>query len=469
MTAPPQQTDWLRLDLMLPVDVKLPKQTGRPAKVVLTWHDTPDGTLAARGQTLIETRSARAPVWRLHARNPGAAMVWLSGAQDQVLAEAAGRDELDVPDSVAPLVELHANRRKLRLTQPDVTAVLLDGTLRHGDTEQPVQRLRLSGPATEVEAAALALGAVVPVNTLSDQALALVRPGPKPAGPPVLAASMTVGAAFAHIVAHLTAVIVALAPAACEGAESEPVHQMRVAIRRLRSAISLFGDSVACPAVADAKAATRELAQALAPARAWDVFLAETLTALAAALPEDPALADLRAAAFACREAAYADLRAVIAAPGFSALTIRLACLAGSQPWPGTTTELADFAADALKRRGKKLRAAGRHIARLDIARLHALRLKAKRLRYAAEFFAPLYSDHATRRMLRALADLQEALGHLNDDAAANALLADLPRPLGQGYAGGLLRGFVAGSHANGRTAITDAWKRLRNRRPPWN
>lgn len=469
MNDPPQQTDWLRLDLLLPLNVKLPKQTGRPAKVALTWHDTPDGILAERGQALIETRSSRASVWRLHARNPGAAMIWLSGTRDKVLAEAASRDALDVPDGVAPVVELQAHRRKLRLAQSDVIAALLDGSLRCGDVEQPIRRLRLTGPATEVEAAAIALGAALPTNTLSDQALALVRPGPMSSAPPVLHPGMTVGAAFAHIVAHQTAIIVALAPAACEGAETEPVHQMRVAIRRLRSAISLFGDNVACPAVADAKAATRDLARALAPARAWDVFLAETWTALASALPGDTAIADLRTAASACRDAAYADLRAVIAAPGFTALTLRLACLTAGQPWAGTTTELADFATDALKRRSKKLRAAGRHIAQLDIARLHALRLKAKRLRYAGEFFAPLYPDRAARGTLRALAALQEALGHLNDDAAADALLADLPPALGQGYAGGLLRGFVAGSHANGRTAVRDVWKRLRKRRPPWN
>jgi len=469
MTTPPRQADWLRLDLVLPASAPRPITRGRPARVALTWHDTDDRALARRGQALVEVRRRRDTVWQLLAlRTDGSTLPYALGMQDAIIIESARFEDLAVTEVVGPVAQLEAAIRTVGVPCADVTAQVLEGYFRFGATTQPVRRLLLSGPAGAVEQAAIMLGAAVPPQTLSGAALALVWPTFRPVGAPILHAGMTLDAAFVHIVEHLAAIIVDLVPAVCAGETAEPVHQMRVAIRRLRSAMSLFGNLVACPPVSEAKTAMRDLAQALAPARAWDVFLDETWAAIAEALPSDPAVVALQAAASDRRQVAYADLRAILVAPTFAALTVRLACLAAVRPWAAMTDELSDFAARALKRRAKRLRATGRHIGTLEIAALHALRLKTKRLRYAAEFFTPLYPGHAARRSLRALADLQDELGHLNDAATAEALLAELPTDLATGYAGGLVRGFVAGSHANGRTQIEAAWRRLRKQKAPW-
>eukprot|EP01035_Chromulina_nebulosa_P055109 gene55109-75519_t len=108
---------------------------------------------------------------------------------------------------------------------------------------------------------------------------------------------------------------------------------------------------------------------------------------------------------------------------------------------------------------------AGDDIGDLPTPALHALRLRGKRMRYACEFFAPLFPDHGARRWTRRLADLQDALGHLNDAAVAGALMGALG-DAGQGHAGGLVRGYVAAGNAGLRAPIAHAWRRLRRLDP---
>src|SRR6202000_3327884 len=99
---------------------------------------------------------------------------------------------------------------------------------------------------------------------------------PRLVGAPQLAASLSVTAGFAHVVGHLADVILALAPVAAAGHnDPEPVHQMRVAVRRLRSAIAMFRPAVGCASVALVDGGLKVLGARLGPARDWDVFVAQ--------------------------------------------------------------------------------------------------------------------------------------------------------------------------------------------------
>ena len=147
-------------------------------------------------------------------------------------------------------------------------------------------------------------------------------------------------AAFAHVVGHLTDVILYLAPLAADGRDGpEPVHQMRVAVRRLRSAIKVFRHAVRCPAVDAADADLKALAGRLAPTRDWDVFVTETGAAAGSAFPTEEKLGRLLAAAERRRIACHADLRAYLRGADFRRLGIELACLAGSEAWQATLGE----------------------------------------------------------------------------------------------------------------------------------
>ncbi len=102
----------------------------------------------------------------------------------------------------------------------------------------------------------------------------------------------------------------------------------------------------------------------------------------------------------------------------------------------------------------------------LDNPGLHGLRLKAKRLRYAAEFFAPLFPEKPASRFIRRLAELQECLGMFNDTTVAGALLREVGgKP---GYGAGIVLGFTAARGARARPKIVAAWARFRRRDAFW-
>jgi CHAD domain-containing protein len=262
--------------------------------------------------------------------------------------------------------------------------------------------------------------------------------------------------------------MLANAPAAHAGETPAGVHQTRVALRRLRSALSLFKD-LAGPGGAAAAGGLKALAACLGPARDWDVFLGGRLAELAAALAGDDRIAALRNDAAAEREAAYAALRAALDAPGFRLLCLSLADLARAPPEaPEPATA---FAARALNRRLRRVLRHGEDLTGLPPPELHRLRLDAKRLRYAGEMFGPLYGERKVRRFLRALAAVQEELGHLNDIAVAVALLDHLARPddAGRAFAIGAVEGWIAAKADGAREAAFAAWEKFLGRDVFWD
>jgi triphosphatase len=149
-------------------------------------------------------------------------------------------------------------------------------------------------------------------------------------------------------------------------------------------------------------------------------------------------------------------------------LDLELACLAASDlpADEAIALSLPEFAAEVLRKRWKKLVNAGQALDEMDDTALHGLRLKAKRLRYAAEFFAPLFPEKPTSRFIRGLTVLQERLGQFNDTTVAEKLLRDLSgKP---GYAAGLVLGFTAARGLRARPKIATAWTRFRRRDPFW-
>jgi CHAD domain-containing protein len=243
---------------------------------------------------------------------------------------------------------------------------------------------------------------------------------------------------------------------------------MRVATRRLRSALTVLKRVAAFPELAPLSAALRDTAARLGAARDWDVFLGGTAERIAAAFPDDPRVRALLAAARRRRHAAYAELRAYLASAAFRELEVGLACASVLRPWerqdtpdPRLQQDTAMFAGMALDHQMKRVRRAGRGLSTLPVEALHELRKDCKRLRYTAEFFLPLFPDKPARRFIKQLAALQEELGALNDGAVAAGLMAHLGRSE-RGYAAGLVGGFVAAGAMASRAHIGEAWKHFR-------
>lgn len=286
---------------------------------------------------------------------------------------------------------------------------------------------------------------------------------------------LNVGEAFARILLHQREVMLhhaARIPPVAD--DPEPVHQTRVALRRMRSALSVFRAATGAPAISELAQDLRAFGHLLGPARAWDVFLADTGRRLLHALPDDKALRVLIRAATRRRDAAYTALAQDRDGPHFSTLTEHLNAIVDGHLWrDGLQQEqrallampLDRFGVDILARLHRRVRRAGRHIARLDAPALHALRLRGKRLRYAAEFFSTQFDAKSARRYIGRLAALQEQLGWLNDAATTATLMAGLRA---RGHAGGIVLGYTAAEAEFALRDLPATWKRFRAAEPFW-
>ena len=85
--------------------------------------------------------------------------------------------------------------------------------------------------------------------------------------------------------------------------------------------------------------------------------------------------------------------------------------------------DIKDVAEKLLDRLDAKATKRGRAVGPdAEAAELHPLRKSLKKLRYSVEFLQSLYRPKATKRFLRRLKKLQDALGEINDAAMATRL-----------------------------------------------
>ena len=480
----------------LPRLLKLPFLTraGRTASVTTLWHDTADGALAARALSLSEQRGH----WRLEALRPAPDRPWPPGSPAPLVAEGASPANLDpsLGGGLVPVAALQARRTEFVLRPPGpngpasepapaepVRVLVLDGRARGITAEQPACRVALRGEPAQLRPAATELaGAVrlsVPRSGLAAFAAAVARgagPEPRHLGAAAAAPGQTTSDSAALIIGQLLDAMLHWAASAGAGETPVPVHQMRVATRRLRSALAVLKHVADFPEREPLSAGLRAIATRLGAARDWDVFLGDTAERAQAAFPDDGRrFRALLAAARQRRQAAYVELRAHLAGAEFRELQIGLACASVLRPWereetpdPRLHEDTAAFAAAALARQVKRVRHAGRDLAALPLPALHELRKDCKRLRYAAEFFLPLFPEKPARRFVKRLSALQEELGTLNDGATVAGLMVHLGRA-GRSHAAGLMEGFAAAGVAAARARVGQAWKRFRRAEPFWS
>ncbi|HBK05653.1 MAG TPA: hypothetical protein DDZ81_07280 [Acetobacteraceae bacterium] len=453
---------------------------GRPRSqsVKIVWHDSPEHALAVDGLILSEQRG----LWRLERMMPGSG-TWLPAQPPPIVTESP--DHATLPAPLAPLAAFEGRRTSSvhRFGDTSVTLTLKKGILRTVAAERPVGRILLDGDEAAVRSAALliadAIPVAVPLSSLAADGIALAtgRPAaPRHRGAPVLPDGMAgVPDALAHIIGHLTDVILANAAHANEPGKTgvEAVHQMRVAVRRARSALSVFRPAVETSALATITTGLRALGHQLGPSRDWDVFVDETVPAIREALPGDKRLERLASAAGRRRKEHRTALTGYLGSNAFRTLAIELAWFAAAASWHVTSdtepASLPAFSAAVLRNRWKKLVAQGKRMDELDIPGLHGVRLRAKRARYAAEMFITLYPEKASHRFIRRLSLLQQSLGVLNDGSVATHLLEELGGPSGRhAYATGVIVGFLAARTGKMRPRIVQAFEKFRRQDTYW-
>lgn len=226
------------------------------------------------------------------------------------------------------------------------------------------------------------------------------------------------------------------------GGDAEFIHQARVALRRLRSAIKLFAPVLPPEFVTAYGQTWQTLAGALGEARNWDVFLEETLPPIAEALPDSKDVKRLRKAAQARARSARKSVTGLLAISEYPRLVLEFTAavytLGDILPIP-----LKDFARQQISQHARKARRMARRHAELSPEERHKMRIAFKKLRYTLEFFAPLLAPGKLKPYLAALSQLQDELGLINDHLTAETLIAKAlaGRPVGA------IHGWISGRH----------------------
>lgn len=249
-----------------------------------------------------------------------------------------------------------------------------------------------------------------------------------------------------------------------EHADSDSVHDARVAVRRLRSDLRTFGPVLGLARSRALRERLRRLQDGFSAARDADVLLAR-LTCHLDDLPDtdrvaaEDALAPLREE----RDAAYARMREMLDDGGHAALLRDVVETAQQPPAGSAAAELAcdvipGIVRDAWSALRKRVRRRSRPPADQE---LHRIRIAAKRVRYAAEALIPVAGRRA-RSVARAVERLQTILGDQHDAVVARERMRALAADQQRAFAAGALAALEHRAATQGRNAWRKAWRRVK-------
>lgn len=455
-----------------------------------------EALLAAAPPGVTEDRSLQAtyfdtPDRRLQARHISLRVRESGGRRVQTLkrGEGFGREEheqrVEALDLDMPALKAVLSRQRRRALQPAFTVAVArrqrvvdyrdaaveiaadQGVIQAGDRRREICELELelkAGPPRALFDLARDLARTAPLylsyegKAAQGQALGDgVLLAPRRLDRIALDRDATAAEAFQTVARASLSVIAANAALVRETADEAALHQLRVAVRRLRSVISACGDLVSDADAPSLRAELKWLAGTCGEARDLDVF--------AASLGGTPEAASLAGPLAQARAVAYAKASAALSSGRFRDLVIAAAAWIETGAWltgPGKAAAAQraqparDFAARALARRWKALARLAEDFDALDVAGRHRLRLKAKGLRYAAEAFASLFPARPAARLIARVKRLQDHLGALNDAAVAQDLLQGLRLDLAQREAADRL---IAARARGGRRRLKSARK----------
>lgn len=309
---------------------------------------------------------------------------------------------------------------------------------------------------------------------------------PLKAAPIELDAEMSVSAAFAAITWNCLNHLHSNETGMLAGRDIEYLHQMRVALRRQRSALNIFSRILPNVAFAPIRQELKWLTSQFGPARDWDVFMTETLAPICTSFPNHPGVVVLQAKCEQLRHQHNEAARHAIESIRYVESMLQLGAWLSAEAWLGqpdpvaTSVKLAKikarmpvkkFATTLLAHRHRQLNKYGNELTNFNIAELHALRIIVKKQRYTAEFFAGFYPYKETKRYLRAMFVLQDILGAMNDTANAKRLLSEVSIAEdkdSQHEAVGIILGWSASLALLKKLELQRAWMHFNKIRPFW-
>jgi len=287
-------------------------------------------------------------------------------------------------------------------------------------------------------------------------------PVPRKWTKPSLAAKATAGEAFVANSRAALEQIAANAAGAAAGRDPEFLHQLRVGVRRLRSALRAFRELLRRRRADAVERPWRSMMQTFGSARDWDVFQGGLQ------------LGDLQLEAAKRRGEAQRLARLLVKSSRFRQAYRRTFEWTQSRPWRRSADpaeRLPHFARRALGHLHEGLRETARGIDWRDAPRRHRVRIRVKRMRYGCDFFASAFSQHGVQAYLEKLRTLQDILGEMNDIEVQRQLLRRMV-PRGSALkivqAEATIKAHLASRERELIAALEPAWSAFEARAPFW-
>lgn len=389
--------------------------------------------------------------------------------------------------AIFPIFEtvIQRSTRKIAAKGGEVELAVDDGEVRAGDAKTQVREAELELKAGSAEALLFAAERLLAGQELKlsgrskaerGYRLALGKTGPhaepEKAREPSISRKDTCAEALAEFLQSATRQVVTNRTAVLETNDPLAAHQLRIGLRRLRSALLIARPLADGSSLRAFERSARDLGRCVGELRDSDVLISGLHAPIEAVATDKAGFTELREALLRNREAKRDEVRAALRGPAWTKLQLYLAL------WPPTLQEnpnlerpIAKHARKVLRKTWKKSEKLGRGLDDLDEEQRHEMRKALKKLRYQAEFFAPLFGKGTTHRFIERLKDLQDVFGYVNDARMAPRLV-EIQNGQHAGKDAAKAAGYAIGRHEAEARHVWEgarkAWKRLERTRQFW-
>jgi triphosphatase len=341
--------------------------------------------------------------------------------------------------SLRPVFETVVQRttRNIKVQDSEMELAIDDGEVRAGDDRQDLREVELelktgSSEGLLVAAEKLFAGHELKLSKQNKAErgyrLALGKKDdsidPEKAHPARVSRKDSCGKSLSSMLDSTVRQVLVNRRAVLETNDPEAAHQLRIGLRRLRSALRIVRPLVDRSSLRVFERSAREIGRHVGRLRDADVLISGIHAPAEAAATDKTGFAGLHEALVRNRGARCDEVRQVLSGPQWTKLQLYLTL------WPRTLEEInglnkpiTKHARKVLAKAWKKPAKLGRHLNFLDSAQRHEMRKALKKLRYHAEFMAPLFDKRDGKQFIRQLKALQDVFGYINDVRLAPRLI----------------------------------------------
>lgn len=442
--------------------------------MALKWGGAFAGGLFERGETEISMPSADPEIERF----------------GQEVATSLGNLTQGRPLIQSFTTDVKRACRRVRIGVSEIEVAFDIGYITAGDRDEPLREIELelkSGELGDLYQFGLSLIEAFPMRlglaSKSDRGILLAtdqRAHAVRASAPTIGLDQNLDDIICAVIRSCVLQFSQNLPAFESGESKEAIHQMRVSMRRLRAALSLFQKDFPCTEFLTFRADAKHLASAMGEARNWDVFLDLVRDIMHNPFGAEPGFDPLLTAAESRRQAGYDIVRSTLMGMEPTRFLLSIEQFLTRRGWRNAqnaqdlaklTAPGSEFAACCLERLHRRVCKKGRRLHELRADERHEVRIALKNLRYAAEFFSALYDRPAVvHRYLRAVVRLQDVLGSSNDMVMAIDQLQRLKGPEDAELArpGGIMIGWYGRGALADNVDLKRAWSKFRKAERFW-